>query len=101
VNIARCESEAGEPTSAYKNYDWELVPLDNTYARTPGRRAPLVSNVDVFMRGSYDIIDVRGRNIHAGAGGVHAANSASLRPARGMYFVVDRTGNLAKRVIVK
>ncbi len=89
------------PTNAYSNYDWRLIPVVVSGIIPVYYKIPVSSNFSVLPDAVYKIIDVRGRLLGVSSGRDLAAFNKLNATARGIYFVVDKKGNIAQKVLRK
>lgn len=101
VTFNRCATDSGAATNAYFNYNWQLVPVGGTQVLAINRKLPVSSAFSAMSDAGYKIIDVRGRTLGVASGKDLAAYGNFNPMAKGMYFVVDKKGNLAQKVLVK
>jgi hexosaminidase len=89
------------PTNALSNYNWQLIPVTAITAVIASPKVPVASQFSALSDdGGYKVIDFRGRVLGMSSGRDLSTFNA-LRAAGGVYFVVNKKGNIVQKVLRK
>jgi len=90
------------PTNALSNYNWQPIPITPpTSIIIAYQKIPVSSDFRELPDAVYKIIDIRGRLLGVSSGKDLAVFNRVKAAARGIYFVVDKKGNVAQKILRK
>ena len=88
------------PTNAISNYDLHLIPTAlPSEIIISYQKIPVSTSFGALSEARYTIVDVRGRVMGVSSGKNLDVYNKLKTTASGIYFVVDRKGNVAQKIV--
>jgi len=101
VTWTTCHADSSATkTNAYSNYNWNVIPTTlPSEIVISYQKIPVYTNFGALPEARYTIVDVRGRVMGVSSGKNLDVYNKLKTTASGIYFVVDRKGNVAQKIV--